>query len=198
MVGIRVEYRTIPKGDAGPPIVCIQDAKSAMRYVRGHATELGVDPGRIAAAGGSAGGHLAAATALLPGHDDSNDDQKVSPRPDALILFNPVANNGPGEWGHGRVGERYQEFSPAHHIDAKAPPTIIFLGEEDKLIPVKTIRDFANTMKKHGARCETMFYPGAGHGFFNKGKNDERHYQATLTAADEFLVSLGWLTARKE
>src|SRR5688572_5753595 len=62
MVGIRVEYRTIPKGDSGPPVVCIQDAKSAMRFVRAHAPELGVDPARIAAAGGSAGGHLAAAT----------------------------------------------------------------------------------------------------------------------------------------
>ena len=53
MVGIRVEYRVIPKGDAGPPIVCVQDAKSALRYVRAHALELGIDPRRIAGAGGS-------------------------------------------------------------------------------------------------------------------------------------------------
>jgi acetyl esterase len=56
VVGIRVEYRVISEGDSGPPVVCIQDAKSAMRYVRAHAPELGVDPARIAAAGGSAGG----------------------------------------------------------------------------------------------------------------------------------------------
>ncbi len=196
MVGIRVEYRTIPKGEAGPPVVCIQDAKSAMRYVRAHAAELGVDSARIAAAGGSAGGHLAAATALLPGVDDPEDDMKVSPRPDALILFNPVADNGPGQWGHQRVGDRYKDFSPAHNIDAKAPPTIIFLGEADKLIPVKTIRDFADAMKKHGVRCEAKFYPGAGHGFFNKRAGNDRHFKETLTAADDFLVSLGWLTAR--
>ena len=198
LVGIRVEYRTIPKGDSGPPIVCIQDAKSAMRYVRSHAAELGVDSAHIAAAGGSAGGHLAAATALLPGHDDPQDDLKVSPRPDALILFNPVADNGPGQWGHQRVGDRYKEFSPAHNIDAKAPATIIFLGDQDKLVPVKTVRDFADAMAKNGVRCEAKIYPGAGHGFFNKRAGDDRFFNETLAAADEFLVSLGWLKARKE
>ena len=58
IVGLRAEYRVIPKGDPGPPTVCCEDAKSAMRYVRAHATELGIDPDRIGAAGGSAGGHL--------------------------------------------------------------------------------------------------------------------------------------------
>ena len=86
MVGLRVEYRTIPKGDNGPPLVCCADAKSAMRYVRSHAAELGVDPRRIAGAGGSAGGHLAAFTALVPGLDDPQDDLKVNCRPDALVL----------------------------------------------------------------------------------------------------------------
>src|SRR4051812_43269570 len=97
VVGLRVEYRVIPKRDSGPPTLCVNDAKSAMRYVRAHANELGIDPKRVAAAGGSAGGHLAAATALLSGLDDPANDQTVSARPDALILFNPMMNNGPGE-----------------------------------------------------------------------------------------------------
>ena len=80
MVGIRVEYRTLPKGDKGPPLVCCADAKSAIRYVRGRAAELGVDPARIAAAGGSAGGHLAAFTAMVDGLDDPADDMKISHR----------------------------------------------------------------------------------------------------------------------
>src|SRR5690606_21290442 len=93
MVGIRVDYRTIPKADKGPPIVCCADAKSAMRYVRSHAKELGIDPQRIAAAGGSAGGHLAAFVGMVAGQDDPQDDLKVSPRADALVLFNPVFDN---------------------------------------------------------------------------------------------------------
>jgi acetyl esterase/lipase len=190
VVGVRVEYRTIPKGDKGPPVVCCRDAKSAVRYVRAHAAELGVDPNRIAAAGGSAGGHLAAFTALVDGADDPQDDKAVSARPDALVLFNPVFNNGPGQWGHERVGERFMDYSPAHHVTRAAPPTIVFLGDADKLIPVKVLRDFEAEMKKAGARCDAHVYPGAAHGFFNR----DPYFTRTLIETDKFLASLGWLT----
>lgn len=189
VVGIRVEYRTIAKGDKGPPLVCCGDAKSAMRYVRGHAAELGVDPTRIAAAGGSAGGHLAAFTAMVAGLDGPAEEAKISCKPDALILFNPVFNNGPGEWGHERVGERFREFSPAHNIRKTAPPTCVFLGDSDNLIGVPVLREFEAKMKAAGVRCDAHVYPGAGHGFFNK----DPHKSQTLAEADKFLVSLGWL-----
>ena len=194
LVGIRVEYRTIPKGDKGPPTIPCNDAKSAMRYVRAHATDLGVDPQRIAAAGGSAGGHLAAFTALVPGIDDPKDDLKVSCKPNALVLFNPVFNNGPGQWGHDRVGDRYLEFSPTHHVTKHAPPTIAFLGDKDPLIPVSVLRDFEASMKRAGARCDAHVYAGAAHGFFNRDSGTNRWFTETLTATDKFLTSLGWLT----
>ena len=189
MVGIRVEYRTIPKGDKGPPLGCCADAKSAIRYVRGHAAELGIDPARIAGAGGSAGGHLAAFTAVVEGLDDPQDDRQVSCKPNALVLFNPVFDNGPGEWGNERVGKRYREFSPAHNLTKSAPPTIVFLGDADKLIPVKVVENYQSKMKQAGARCETHIYPGVGHGFFNK----EPYFSQTVIEADKFLASLGWL-----
>ena len=189
MVGIRVEYRTIPKGDKGPPLVCCADAKSAMRFVRSHAEELGIDPDRIAASGGSAGGHLAAFATMVEGLDDPQDDKTVSCKGNALVLFNPVFDNGPGEWGSERVGKRYKEFSPAHNISSKTPPTIVFLGDKDELIPVKVLESYAAKMKEAGARCETNIYPGAAHGFFNK----PAHYITTMTETDKFLASLGWL-----
>ncbi len=189
MVGIRVEYRTLPNGDKGPPVVCCADAKSAVRFVRSHAAELGIDPRRIAAAGGSAGGHLAAFAALVTGLDDARDDLKVSCKPDALVLFNPVFDNGPGQWGHERVGARFMEFSPAHHVTKDAPPTVVFLGDQDKLIPVSVLRNFESAMKSAGARCEANVYPNCGHGFFNR----DPHFTATLLETDKFLASLGWL-----
>jgi len=105
------------------------------------------------------------------------------------VLFNPVFNNGPGQWGHNRVGGRYLEFSPAHHITKDAPPAIVFLGDHDKLIPVSVLREFENGMKAAGVRCEAHVYPDAGHGFFNR----DPHYTLTLIDADKFLASLGWL-----
>ncbi len=97
--------RLLSKGrgkDTTPPLVCCQDAKSAMRWVRSHAGELGIDPAQRAAGGGSAGGHLAAFTGMVEGLDDPADDVAVSARPNALILFNPVFDNGPNGWGNAR------------------------------------------------------------------------------------------------
>jgi len=138
MVCIQVEYRLV-KDVPGPPLNCVHDAKSAMRWVRSHAGELGIDPKRIAAGGGSAGGHLAAFVGLVEGLDDPQDDLTVSPKANALVLFNPVFDNGPdGGWGQQRVGQRYKEFSPAHNISADDPPAIVFLGRNDTLngVPV--------------------------------------------------------------
>lgn len=195
MVCIQVEYRLIKKGDAGPPIDCVHDAKSAMRWVRGHAAELGIDPNRIGAGGGSAGGHLAAFVSMVEGLDDPQDDLKISPKANALVLFNPVFDNGPDQgWGYARVGEHFKAYSPAHNISADDPPAIIFLGTQDKLIPVAVVERFKTNMEKTGVRCEAVFYEGQGHGFFNPGKGGKsQFYYETLLATDKFLTSLGWL-----
>lgn len=190
MVGLRVEYRVLPKGDQGPPVVCCNDAKSAMRWVRQHAAELGIDPQRIAAAGGSAGGHLAAFTSMVDGMDDPADDPKISPKADALVLFNPVFDNGPdGGYGTARIGDRVREFSPAHNITPNTPPTVVFLGGKDDLIGPAVLARFKTNMTKAGVRCDTHVYPGRPHGFFNK----DPYRTATLIETDKFLASLGWL-----
>lgn len=194
LVCIQVEYRLIKKGDKGPPIDCVHDAKSAMRWVRGHAAELGIDPQRIGAGGGSAGGHLAAFVGMVEGLDDPQDDLKISPKANALALFNPVFDNGPDQgWGNERVKDEYKAYSPAHNITADDPPAIIFLGTNDKLIPVAVVERFKANMEKAGVRCEAVFYEGQGHGFFNAGKGGPRYFYETLLATDKFLTSLGWL-----
>jgi acetyl esterase/lipase len=193
-VTFEVEYRLLQPGSRELPTRCIQDAESAMRWVRSHAAEWGVDPQRIAAAGGSAGGHLAAFLGLVEGMDDPADDRSVSAKPNAMLLFNPVLDNGPGGWGYDRLGERYREFSPFHNVTSNAPPAIVMAGSADKLIPVKTIHAFQDAMRRAGVRCEVRIYDGQPHGFFNFGRGDSRYYRETLQAVDDFLVSLGWLS----
>jgi len=190
MVCAQVEYRLLDKNGKEPPLACVQDAKSAMRWVRSHAGELGIDPRRIGAGGGSAGGHLAAFVGMVDGQDDPQDDLSVSPKADAMVLFNPVFDNGPDDgWGQIRVGDRYKDFSPAHNISPDDPPAIVFLGTQDKLIAVRVVERFQAGMKAAGVRCEAVFYPEQGHGFFNQ----EPWKAKTLAEADKFLVSLGWL-----
>jgi acetyl esterase len=193
LVCVQVEYRLL-KGDAkAAPTVCIQDARSAMRWVRSHAKELGLDPNRIASGGGSAGGHLAAHVGMVEGTDDPQDDQSVSAKSNAMLLYNPVLDNGPGGWGTARVGERYPEFSPAHNVTRDDPPAVIFLGSKDALIPVTTLEKFARRMKDVGVRAELHVYDGQGHGFFNHGKDGNRYYTLTVIETDKFLNALGWL-----
>jgi acetyl esterase/lipase len=193
MVAVQVEYRLLDRRSNDPPTDCVRDAKSAMRWVRERAEGLGIDAERIASAGGSAGGHLAAFVGMVEGGDDPDDDLSVSPKSNAMVLFNPVFDNGPNGWGHQRVGERYKEFSPFHNISEDDPPAIVFLGTEDKLIPVKTATDFEAAMKKAGIQCEVLLFEGRPHGFFNYGRDGNKPYYETVAATDKFLASLRWL-----
>ena len=196
MVAVQVEYRLLDRKAKEPPVTCCRDAKSAMRWVRSRATELGIDPQRIASGGGSAGGHLAAFVAMVDGTDDPDDDLEVSAKSNAQVLFNPVFDNGPGGWGAARVGDRYPEFSPFHNVSRDDPPAIVFLGSADKLVPVKTANDFQTALKKVDVPCEVMIFDGQPHGFFNHGRNGNRPYYETVTATDRFLASLGWLQGK--
>jgi len=190
MVCFLADYR-VSSRHGTTPFESLKDAKSAVRYIRKHAEKFHVKPDSIVASGGSAGGHLAAATALVDGFNDSTDDLSVSCKPNALVLFNPVIDNGPGGYGYERVGEQYKYFSPLHNIKKGAPPTVFFLGTEDYLIPVETARYYQTVMEKVGSRCELLLYEGEGHGFFNYGSR--YNYWQTVLSADEFLRSLGYI-----
>ncbi|UXX81024.1 alpha/beta hydrolase [Reichenbachiella carrageenanivorans] len=190
LVCFLVDYRT--KNQNGTtPFESLKDAKSAMRFIRKNAERFHVDSTQIIASGGSAGGHLAAATALVEGYNDDGDDSSQSCIPDALVLFNPVIDNGPGGYGYGRIGEDYRFFSPLHNIKKGAPPTLIMLGTNDKLIPVVTAQYYQKVMDVVGSRCDLRLYEGGTHGFFNYGHG--KFYEQTLMDVDSFLVSLGYL-----
>ena len=200
MVAITAEYR-VKSRNKTTPFECVKDGKSAIRWVRANADKLGVDPSHVAAGGGSAGGHVAAATGNCPGLEEKGEDMKISSKPNALVLFNPVYDNSSKGWGHIRVKSRWKEISPMHNIAKGSPPTIVFLGTKDKLIPVSTAEEYHKRMKDFGSRSELHLYKDATHGFFNKGKKGD-HYPDTIAKMDKFMVSLGWLkgesTIRKD
>lgn len=191
MVAMTADYR-VRSRQGTTPFECVKDGKSAVRWIRLHSGELGIDPERLAAAGGSAGGHVAASTGNLPGLEEKGEDLSVSSKPDALVLFNPVYDNGPNGYGHDRVKDRFKEISPMHNLRKGAPPTIVFLGDRDKLIPVSTAEKYKALMEKAGSRCDLHVYADQPHGFFNKGKPGH-HYEKTVLEMDKFLSSLGWL-----
>lgn len=185
-----VDYR-VKNRQQTTPFESLKDAKSAIRYIREHGDKFNIDTLKIIAAGGSAGGHLAAATALIDDYNEDSDDMSISCKPNALLLFNPVIDNGPGGYGYDRIGDAYKSFSPLHNIKSDAPPTILFLGTNDNLIPVETVKYYQTVMHKIERRCELHLYEGEAHGFFNY-KNFE-YYKKTISESDKFLQSLGYL-----
>ncbi|HSP43621.1 MAG TPA: alpha/beta hydrolase, partial [Luteolibacter sp.] len=184
MVAASAEYR-VKSAHGTTPRECVMDGKSAVRWLRQHAGELGIDPQRIAAGGGSAGGHVAAATAIPDHFEEPDEDKGVSCRPDALVLYNPVFDNGPGGYGHDRVKEYWKEISPMHHIGKNTPPTVVFLGTKDHLIPVTTAEKYRRLMEENGRRCDLHLYEDQKHGFFNQ--TNRKYYLKTLLETDRFL-----------
>ncbi|WP_248724409.1 alpha/beta hydrolase [Seonamhaeicola sp. ML3] len=208
MVAIVADYRV--KSRHGVLVKdCVSDAKSAIRWVREHAGDLGIDSNRIAAGGGSAGGHLAAASAILPNFDDENEDKSISSKPNALVLFNPALVLAPIDGIETpsnerlarlekRMGTKPENMSPYHHVVSALSPTIIFHGTNDKTVPFVSVELFTQQMHKFGNTCTMVAYNGEGHGFFNYGRKSNALFVDTVHKMDEFLVALGYLEAPPE
>lgn len=190
MVCFLVDYR-VKKRQQTSPFEALKDAKSAIRFIREQADTFHIDTSKIVAAGGSSGGQLAAALALIDGYNENTDNLSVSCIPNALILFNPVIDNGPGGFGYDRIGEANKNFSPLHNIKKGTPPTIFFLGTKDKHVPVETAKYYQKVMEKVKSPCELHLYKGQEHGFFNY--ENFKYYKKTVSEADKFLQSLGYI-----
>ena len=182
MVAISVEYRL------GDQLDCLKDAKSAMRYVYQNAAKFGIDPTRVAAGGGSAGGHLAAATATSRIINEDTDDLSLPSVPAALVLFNPIL-------GHRDSVNRWKpevrrDFRPWFGIHAGMPPTLGMWGEKDKFLSVEIMKEFQQKVTAAGGRCDIEIYPGQEHSFFD---NSPEWVITTVGRADAFLASLDFL-----
>lgn len=191
MVAFCADYRTKSRHSTSP-FESVMDAKSAMRYLKSNGNELGIDTSKIIASGGSAGGHLAASTAVIKYINDSTDDLSISAIPFALVLFNPVLDTGKKGYGREKMGGREFELSPVHHITATVPTTLIMHGMADKTVPYENSVRFNYLMKQQGNKSVLVGYKKQDHGFFNYSRSP-KFFKKTLSKTESFLEENGLL-----
>jgi len=188
LVAARADYR-IKNKDGVSPDKCVEDARSAVRWMRKNAKLLGIDPKKLITSGGSAGGHLAACMMIPKSVEAKGDDLSISTMPQAMVLFNPVLT-----FEHEEMMKRFDidksvagKISPTKYLTKKSPPALILFGTNDKLLAHGN--EYWKKAEGLGVRAEKYIAESQGHGFFNRSPWRER----TLIAADKFLASLGYL-----
>lgn len=199
VVGILADYRVASRDDV-TPADCVEDARAAFALVRTSAERLGLDAARIAAAGGSAGGHLAAGLSTFA-------RPQSGPGPSALALYNPLLVTAPlpgifeldperVEFFEKAIGWPAKSISAAHHLGPDLPPTLIMHGEDDALIPCASASAFDRLAGRLGLDCRLITYPGADHGFFNAGASQSNsRLRDTTRELLRFLDRIGWIEA---
>jgi len=171
------ERHTLPDGESRKQF-CIIDAKSAIRWMKQHAEELGIDPMRVITGGGSAGGHISILATTNPGLSDPADPKEFDTSVVAYLLFNPALSAGDA---------KFPQVDALRYLKADFSPAVVFFGTEDKW---KRGWDAAHAQLKAlgaGDRIHLWLAEGASHAFFNKSPWDD----LVLIEADRFLLSLG-------
>lgn len=162
------------------------DCKAAIRWLRAHASDYGIDPNRIAVWGASAGGHLVALLGTT-GDDkefDQGENTNISSRVQAVCdWFGPTdfmqITNYPSQLHHGDsnspeslliggvIGQNPDKVlaaNPIHYITKDDPPFLIMHGDKDPLVPWQQSQILADALKKAGVPVQFHIVPGGGHG----------------------------------
>lgn len=187
-LGVSMQYR-VQRADRGTTVFdAVRDARSAVRYLRSHAAELGIDPDRIVAGGRSAGGHLAISTALFDSVNEAGEDTSISCVPNAVICYSAVLDTSEQGYGHDTIGERWQDLSPLHHVRAGLPPTLVLHGIRDTITPVTGAKAFAEAMTKAGNKCELILNDRGNHSYMMR---TEPLFNEAMDQTREFLTKCG-------
>jgi acetyl esterase/lipase len=166
----------------------LADGARAVRFVRSHAANFKVDPNRIGMMGFSAGGHLAATTAVeaTAGRQDSADPvERVSSRPDFLILGYPwlegmqLKADGVSSYCDFAVrvtksactSSDYTSYLPVRSVTTNAPPTFIFHTTDDELVPVEGSVRFYLALLANQVPAEFHGFESGRHGAGLGGSN---------------------------
>ncbi len=179
VAGIVCKYRVSDKvGAAYQHPVPLLDAREAIREVRRHAAEWGVNPQRVGVMGFSAGGHLASTVDTLfdeqlPG-EDAAEFAKMTHKPDFGILVYPVitmtqsfGHRGSADilLGKDAGDELRQKMSTETRVTAKTPPTILISTQDDTAVPPQNAMAFYDAMTKHKVPGELHVWESGGHGY---------------------------------
>jgi acetyl esterase/lipase len=167
-------YRVAPYRHPAP----LGDALRAIRYVRSHARDWGLDEDRIGILGFSAGGHLAstAATQFTDGDAGASDPvERVSSRPDAAILIYPVITFSEDAWVHkgsrtnllgaDATPDQMASMSSERRVTGRTPPVFLIHTTGDTAVPPENSLLFVQAMRKAGVDVELHLYEGGRHGF---------------------------------
>ena len=197
MVAFAAEYR-VSNVHKTSPYECVKDGKSAIRWVREHAAQWGVDPERIVSSGGSAGGHVAACTGVIQGFEEEGENGEISSVPNAMVLFNPVIDTTAKGYGAQRFQKgKETELSPCHHVSKGIVPTIVFHGTADQTTPFENVERFTRLMKEAGNACVLVPFEGRRHGFFNgsffRPRSNGVDYNESMQKTLSFLREQGML-----
>ncbi len=200
VAGACIEYRL--SGEATWP-AAIYDSKAAVRWVRANAAKYNLDPEKIGAAGGSAGGHLVAllGTANQKELEGSGGNPGVSSRVIAVAAFNPAvdlvsfgkrapnnATNSVTEF----LGKPYSAdpslwelATPLTHISKRSASFLLLHGNADTTVPYQQSLDMQTKLKAAGVKVELFTAEGAAHGFFNRPP----WFEPTLQKMEAFFLS---------
>ena len=162
---------------------------------------------RIAAGGGSAGGHVAACTGVIDGFESKDEDDKISSGPTpwcsstSPCVLAPVP--GRNDFLNAdnitalkeRMGAEPMDLSPWHQIKKGQPPTLVLHGEKDPTVKFWTAKVFVEKSAAAGNQTELAAYPGEAHGFFNYGRDGNKMFVAN--AADRCVLQTTRLAARQ-
>ena len=216
-VGFCIHYRLVKVDGSVTVGDCLADCKSAIRYIREHAAELGIDQNKIIVMGDSAGGHLASCLGTIDGFNDAADNLKTSAFPNAMVLYNPLSDFTTSVFINRIIGGAAldkkpsqesqipteaqiaiaKKLSPLFNVRKNQPPTLILHGTDDKVIFPKQSILFTQAMKKVSNKCELILLPNTSHAFVCANyKAPEEVVIDAIRQADEFLIKLGFLKGK--
>ncbi len=175
----KAERDKLPAGESNKRM-CVTDAKSAIRWFKQHAADLGIDPQRIITGGGSAGGHVSVLATLNPGLNDPADPKDFDTRVAAYLLFNPAFR---------AADSADPAVDVLQHLGAGMAPAVFFFGTEDRTWKPGSDALLEKLQARGGSTAELWLGAGQAHGFFNRPPWQD----VTLAEADRFLVRLGFL-----